>query len=380
MFSATPDQELLERSTDRFLEARFPVERLRALADQPTTFDSAVWREGVDLGWTTLLVPEAAGGGSVSGNGVADLLIVARLFGHHAAPGPLLGTNIVAAALGRWGSAAQQAGPLARLLAGEAVAAWGHTSTVVGPAGSRAEVVATASATGTVLSGRVAIVEGSADAEHVLVTATGADGRSQHLVPRAADGVELAPLNSVDLTRRYADVVLRDVVVDDGARVGPAGDADERDAQLLDLAAAVLLGEMVGAMARAFAITLEWTVDRYTFGRPLGSYQAIKHRMADIRTQLEASEAIAGRAAAALGQGDGDARALVSAGMAYVARVGPELVQECIQLHGGIGVTFEHDLHLFLRRTLVDATVYGSSSDFERRLGALVVAAEGVPA
>ena len=97
MFAETPDQELLETSTSRFLDSHYPVSRIRQLADEDTTFDAALWREGAALGWTTLLVPEAAGGGSISGNGVADLLVVARLFGHHAAPGPLLGTNVVAA-------------------------------------------------------------------------------------------------------------------------------------------------------------------------------------------------------------------------------------------------------------------------------------------
>jgi alkylation response protein AidB-like acyl-CoA dehydrogenase len=381
VFAETPDQELMERSTSRFLDSHFPVSRIRGLADQDDTFEPSRWREGAALGWTTLLVPEAAGGGSVSGNGVADLLIVSRLFGHHAAPGPLLGTNVVAAALGRWGSAEQHAGPLAALISGEAVAAWGHTSTVVSPPRSRSEVLATTTGDGVVLSGRVPMVEGASVASHVLISAGGAGGadrHSQYLVPLAAPGVELSRLNSVDLTRRYDDLVLRDVALSVDAIVGVPGSADEHDDELLDLAATILLGEMVGAMARAFAITLEWTVDRYSFGRPLGSYQAIKHRMADIRTQLEASEAVAARAAGALGRDDADARSWVAAGMAYVARCGPELVQECVQLHGGIGVTYEHDLHLFLRRVVIDAALFGSPDDFERRLGALVVASEGI--
>src|SRR5687767_11639226 len=104
MFVETPDQEVFESSTRRFLETHYPIERVRELANAPTTFDPARWREAAELGWTTLLVPEDAGGGSISGNGLADLLIVASLFGQHAAPGPLFGTNLVAAALGWWGS------------------------------------------------------------------------------------------------------------------------------------------------------------------------------------------------------------------------------------------------------------------------------------
>jgi alkylation response protein AidB-like acyl-CoA dehydrogenase len=376
MFAGTTDQELLESSTRRFLEANHPVRRSRELAGEEATFDAALWRETAALGWTSLLVPEDAGGGSISGNGLADLLVVCSLFGQHAAPGPLLGTNVVAAALGRWGSADQQGGPLAELLSGDAVAAWGHSSTAAAPTRSASPVVATASGDGLVLSGRVRNVEGAADADGLLVSADGPGGRTQYLVPLAASGVELSALRGVDLTRRYHDVDLRDVRVPGGAALGPPGTADERDAELADLLATMLLGEMVGAMERAFALTLAWTFDRYSFGRPLASYQAIKHRVADMRTQLEASEAVAARAAAAVGAGAPDGRSVACAGMAYVGQRAPELIQECIQLHGGIGVTFEHDLHLFLRRAAIDSQLFGSHRDFARRLGALVVAAE----
>ncbi len=378
MFATTPDQELLERTTARFLEDRYPVSRLRELADRTSTFDPAVWREGAALGWTSLLVAEGAGGGSVSGNGVADLQVVASLFGLHAAPGPLLGTNVVAAALARWGTPEQQAGPLAALLAGEAAGAWGHATTVGAPGGRRRVVTATPAADGAVvLSGSVATVEGAAEATHLLVTADAPGGPSQHLVPLDAAGVSLTALRGVDLTRRYARVDLHDVALPAGSRVGAPGEADEHDEQLVDLLAAVLTAEMVGAVQRAFTTTLEWTVDRYSFGRPLGSYQAIKHRLADARTQLEASEAVAARAAEALGAGAPDGRAWASAAMAHVAARAPEIVQECVQLHGGIGVTYELDLHLYLRRVVVDSQLYGSATDFARRLGRLVADDEG---
>jgi len=376
MFATTPDQDVLESATRRFLEANEPVERIRELAVRERTFEPDRWREGAALGWTSLLVPDEAGGGSVSGNGLADLLIVCALFGQHAAPGPLLGTNAVAAALGRWGSPAQQAGPLAELLDGRAVGAWGHTSTCLAPGSSRSTVRSTLDERGVVLSGRVALVEGACEAAHVLVTADGPEGRTQLLVPTAAQGVELVGLRGIDLTRRYDEVVLHGVVVGPDAQVGAAGSADEHDAHLLDVVATMLLGEMVGAMDRAFALTLEWTVDRYSFGRPLGSYQAVKHRVADLRTQVEASEAVAARAAEAVGRGEPDGRAWARAGMAYVAQRAPELIQECIQLYGGIGVTYEHDLHLFLRRATTDAQLFGSWRDFARDLGGLVVEAE----
>jgi alkylation response protein AidB-like acyl-CoA dehydrogenase len=209
------------------------------------------------------------------------------------------------------------------------------------------------------------------------VTADDQPGRTQYLVPLDAAGVHLAPLRGVDLTRRFSDVHLHEVTLPEGAGVGAPGAADDHDADLLDLMAVAVAGEIAGTMDRAFGLTVEWTANRYSFGRPLNSYQEIKHRMADMRTQLEASAAIAARAAHAVGTGAPDGRSWASAAMAYVARHGPELIQDCIQLHGGIGVTYDHDLHVFLRRAVLDANLFGTHGDFAQRLGALVAAAEG---
>ena len=282
-------------------------------------------------------------------------------------------TNAVAAALGRWGSPEQQAGPLAELVAGDAVGAW-----------TRGQAVTAESSGDTVvLRGRVGPAEDAEDAEdaaYLLVTADEPGGRSQFLVPLAAAGVERAPLRSLDLTRRFHDVTLVDVAVPAAARVGPPGAGDAQDAYVLDVVAVLAAGEIVGAMDRAFELTMDWVANRYSFGRPLHSYQEIKHRMADLRTQLEAAEAIAARAAFAVGSDAPDGREWASAALAYAARVGPELVQDCIQLHGGIGVTADHDLHVFLRRAALDANLYGTAADFTQRLGRIVADAEAAVA
>lgn len=371
MFAQTPDQQLFEQATAGFLEAHYPVARVRALAESESTFEPAVWQDAAQLGWTTLLAGQDASGGSISGNGLADMLIVAFQFGRHAAPGPLLGTNVVAAALGRWGSADQRDGPLAELIAGDAVAAWAH----VAAGGPR--VTSALSGGNVALSGRAGTVESAADARYLLLTADEPAGRTQYLVPLAAPGVELTPLRGIDLTRRFHDVVLHDVALPPGSRVGEPGSGGEHDACLLDLAAVLVLGEIVGTIDRAFAMTAEWVRSRYSFGRPLGSYQEIKHRMADMRTHLEASAAVASRAALAVGTGAQDGRSWASAGMTYVGCNGPEVIQDCIQLHGGIGVTYDHDLHLFLRRAVLDTRILGTPGEFARRLGVQVTTAEG---
>ena len=346
VFAASQELHLFSSTTKRYLETHYPVARVRQLAGEDTTFDAAVWREGAELGWTSLLVPEAAGGGSISGNGLADLLPVAALFGSHAAPGPLIGTNVVAAALGRWGSPTQHAGPLVELVAGEAVAAWAHHAEVVVEGG--------------VLRGRATAVESAADARYVLV--------GGHLVPMDSPGVSIGALRSVDLTRRFADVTF------DGVPVSADTSVAVDDDLLLDIVAVLATAEITGALHRSFELTMDWLANRYSFGRPLASYQEIKHRVADLRTQLEACEAVAAKAAVAVWTESENARQWASAALAYAARFGPEAIQDCVQLHGGIGVTYDHDLHLYLRRATLDANLYGSHADFARRLGRLVAA------
>jgi alkylation response protein AidB-like acyl-CoA dehydrogenase len=377
MFAETQDQQLFERTTARFLDTHYPTGRVRALAGSESTFEPSLWRDAAQLGWTALLAGEDAGGGSVSGNGLADLLIVAFQFGRHAAPGPLLGTNVVAAALCRWGSPDQRDGALAELVAGDAAGAWAHAA-AGGPLGtSGPRVTAAVSGEKAVLSGRAGHVESAADARYLLVTADEPAGRTQYLVHLAAPGVQLAPLRTLDLTRRFHDVVLHDVVLPAGARVGEPGTAGQHDAHLLDVMAVLVLGELVGSIDRAFGMTAEWVAHRYSFGRPLSSYQEIKHRMADMRTHLEASQAVASRAAAAVGTGAPDGPSWASAGMTYVGQHGPEVIQDCIQLHGGIGVTYDHDLHLLLRRAVLDSQLLGAPGDFAQRLGAMVATTAG---
>jgi alkylation response protein AidB-like acyl-CoA dehydrogenase len=160
------------------------------------------------------------------------------------------------------------------------------------------------------------------------------------------------------------------VVVGADALVGEPGAAGAAVERQFLQAVSILNAETVGAMQAAFDMTVEWGFDRYTFGRPLASYQAIKHRFADMLTWLEASHAISDAACAAVATGAASAFELSSAAKAYVGQYGADLVQDCVQIHGGIGVTFEHDLHLYLRRMTVDRSLFGTPAE-HRRLVAL---------
>jgi alkylation response protein AidB-like acyl-CoA dehydrogenase len=369
------DQEFFRQTTERFLAELVPPDTIRALRGDPAGFDPSYWRRGAELGWTSLLVDEERGGGTISGQGLVDLRLVAYEFGHHAAPGPLAVTNVVAAALGQQPTADEV---LAALLSGEAVASW--CMPVVTPDGWRPTVTAAGEGSGLVLHGTSRHVESAAQAGHLLVTCQDGDGTTQVLVPTSAPGLTITPMQTVELTRRFFVVDFDGVRVDSGATVGVrGGSADDVERQLQQYLV-VLNAESVGAMQAGFDMTVEWAFDRYTFGRPLASYQALKHRFADMLSWLEGSHAISALSCAAAQQGRPDAPELVSAAKAYIGQYGAALLQDCVQLHGGIGVTFEHDLHLFLRRVTVDRALGGTPAVHRQRIAVLLDEQEGAAA
>jgi alkylation response protein AidB-like acyl-CoA dehydrogenase len=364
----TADQEFFVETTRKYLQDKSTPTDLRDLRHDPVGYTVPYWRQGAELGWTSLLVSEEDGGGSVSGRGLADLALVAHEFGRHAAPGPLLATNIVAAAISESGSAEQKRDVLPGILSGETIASWCWAEPP--PADRLGEVTATATSKdgGYVVNGRKMPVEAGGQADQLLVVARSDIGLVQLLIPRDTPGVSVVPAHGLDLTRRFAEVRFADAEVPASALVGdPTRAATDIERQLA-LANAIQLAEMVGAMSRAFDITVEWAFDRYSFGRPLASYQELKHRFADMKAWLEAGHAIADTAAQHVQDRTDRAGEYASAGKAYLGVYGVELVQDCVQMHGGIGVTFDHDMHLYLRRVVIDSILYGTVSDHRQRL------------
>ncbi len=367
------DQEFLRDTTTRFWAARAGVTEVRRLRDEAAGFTSDYWRQGAELGWTSLLVAEADGGVSVSNHGLVDLTLVAYEFGRRAAPGPLAATNVVAGALSAAGA---DKALLAGLIEGSAVASWCLSEPAPNDGFSKLACEIAPEGDGLVLNGVKRPVESAAQASHLLVTGRTGSGLTQVLVPRDAEGVTVTPMAGVDLTKRFSVVTFDDVRLPLTAAVGKIGEAAADVERQLQHAIVIWTAEAVGAMQAAFDMTVEWSFDRYSFGRPLASYQALKHRFAHMATWLQASHAIGDEAAVAVAEGRADASELVSAAKAYVGERGTELMQECVQLHGGIGVTFEHDLHLFLRRVTLARTLFGTPDAHARRLADLVSAKE----
>jgi alkylation response protein AidB-like acyl-CoA dehydrogenase len=351
------DQELFRETTHRFLRACWPVSAVQELAGDVTSFDRALWERGAELGWTSMLVPEELGGGTISGEGVRDLGIVAEEAGRFLVAGPVIPTNIVAFALARGGCDQLAKGLLPQIAAGHQLAAWVSEAGAVGAAPANG---------GYRLTGVTAPVQDAHVADHVLVAAT-ANGITQVLIPARAPGVSVELLDGLDLARRYCRVRLDGVEVPASAVVGAPSQARSELELQLALALALQCAETVGATEAVYELTLQYVRDRKAFGRPIGSYQALKHRLADMLLWLESSKAATSAAIGAV-QAESGALEAARVAKAYVADRCPAIVRDCLQLHGGIGYTWEHELHLFLRRVEANTAIYGG---VDHHLGAL---------
>ena len=218
------------------------------------------------------------------------------------------------------------------------------------------------------LTGRKTAVEAADVADQFLITARTTAGIGQFLVPRDAAGLRVSPLAAYDLGRMFADVELDAVHVPAGAAVGEPGAVDACLEHQYLLALTLQAAETAGLLERIFTETLDYVTTRYAFGRPLASYQALKHRIADHKMWLEAALGLSTALAHALADADPGTARLASATKAHVGEQSVAIISDCAQLIGGIAMTWEHDLHLYLRRATVNKVLYGSPAQHRERL------------
>ena len=373
----TEDQAFFRDTTRKFLEDRAPLTVVRALWESADGFERDYWSQAAELGWTSAFVPEGAGGGSVSGRPVQDAAIVAEEMGRLVAPGPFQAVNIVAAGLAGTSEGAgsdEISGVLAGLLSGDLVASWALAEPGALWSGPAPVVTTVARPDGSdlVLSGEKAYVEAAAQADWLLIAARSGEGLTQVLVPRSATGLDVVAGRSIDLCRRFGRVRLDGVRVPASAVVTRPADGPDALERQLQIGLALQCAETVGAAERAFETTIDYGKDRFAFGRPIVSFQALKHRIADMLLALEFSKAITEALAAEIDAGGPDAPRLASVAKAYVADHCLDLVDECVQLSGGIGVTWEHDVHLYSRRITVNRALLGTPEQHKERLCCLL--------
>jgi alkylation response protein AidB-like acyl-CoA dehydrogenase len=358
------EQAMLRDATRRFVSTAWSPVAAREVHN--TESDPLDLRQAAELGWFAMLAPEELGGGSVSTSGIADAAVIGYEQGRHLVPGPFISTNVVVDALSR-----APAGDDRRSLVRDLVAGW-CTATWV-DAGSGA-AVATGNVTASRVNGRTLLrgtapaVQDATTVDWFLVTAQSAEGLDQFVVPRDASGLSTKSQQSLDITRRFGAITFDDVEAGPALEVAPgAGAVSEQIQRQIDIASVLTIADMVGAMDHDFDAALEHARTRTAFGRPIGSFQALKHLLADTSLLLEASKAMMDAAVRAVA-GGAAGHMLVSTAKAYVADSAISLGQDCFQVFGGIGFSWEHDQHLYLRRLTTDASLFGDASWHRRRL------------
>jgi alkylation response protein AidB-like acyl-CoA dehydrogenase len=366
---ANPEVLLFASTTQSFLEKEVPLSRLRELHAAGTSFEADWWRRAAELGWTSLLVSEELGGGSVSGDGVADLALVAELAGKTVAPGPLHPVSTVLAGLVEAPENHEET--IESLVAGELVASWAVYEPGTSWSPLDAAVTATRTDAGYRIDGVKDRVEAGAESAILLVVAQSEGAVRQFLVPTDAPGVRVESQRSIDMVKSYARVHFDGVEVDASTVVGSAEQTADLIARQGQVAMVLQCAEVVGILETVLAFTIQWGFDRHSFGRPLGSYQALKHKYADLKIWFEACRATTNAAVAEVASRSPGADMAVSVAKSYVGEHAPGMLQDCVQLHGGIGVTWEHDLHLFLRRVTLYRSMFGTPEEHNLHVYAL---------
>jgi alkylation response protein AidB-like acyl-CoA dehydrogenase len=365
-FDLTDEQRAIQETAREFLASRFKSERMRELAASPDGTDAAGWDEMAELGWPGLALPEEWGG---QGLRTVELAVLFEEMGYALAPSPLFSNTAVGLALAAGGSDEQKESHLRPLAEGTrrgtpAFVEAGSTGTP-GAYGMEAR----ADGDGVLLDGEKVLVPDAPGADFFLV-ATG-DGR-RHLVDAAAAGVTVTPEASIDQTRRLSSVRFEGVAVGPEATL-PGHGADWEP--VFDVCCVALAAESTGVAQRALEMAVEYAKDRQQFGRPIGSYQAVSHRCAQMLLETENSRsAVYGAAWAADAEPESLPRAAAGA-KAYASDAGWRVPDASIQVHGGIGFTWEHDLHFFLKRGRANAALYGDARWHRERVAAAIFAA-----
>ena len=366
-FQLTDEQRALQDAVRSYLRDRFGPAQVRDLYEHPESdgVPSALWQALGEQGWLAVLVPEEHDG---IGLGLLDAAVLARAFGAGTVPGPWLGTVLTGEAVRLAGSKEQQAELLPRLAAGElkgavALVAAGSSPT---PAAAPATVV------GGALSGRLSLVEYAQVADTLVVAATGDEGPGLYLVDPSGPGVTITPQDALDRTVRLATVEL------DGAPATPLENSTPAVLQdLLDSAAVLVANDLVGLARKALTDTVEYDKTRVQFGKPVGSFQAIKHDLADLHIGVTFAEHAATYAAHAADVGADDRRLAASIAKAKASEVADAAVSAMIQYHGGIGYTWEHHAHFYFKRSKRLEGAYGDVAQHRERVAKLVVDAAG---
>ncbi len=364
-FDLTDEQQAIKSTAHDFLAARYKSERIREIAESEHGFEQSDWEEMAELGWPGLALPEEWGG---QGLGVVELAVLFEEMGYALAPSPLLSNTVAGLALALCGSDEQRGRLLRPLAEGRlrgAPALWD-----AGTPGAVGEFTMEARADGdsVVLDGEKVLVMDAAAADFLLVATS--DGR-RHVVECEAPGVSIAPSTSIDLTRRLYAVRF------DGVSVAPEDSLPAAGPDYFDVffrICVAVAAESTGIAQRTMEMAVSYAKDRQQFGRPIGSYQAVSHRCAQMLLETENSRSTVYGAAWAADAEPESLPRIASMAKAYASDAGWRVPDASIQVHGGIGFTWEHDLHFFLKRGKANAALFGDAKWHRERVADAVLA------
>jgi len=372
----TEEQELLRASARRFLENECPSAFVRQRMAEPEAMTEVFWQKLAEQGWFGILYPEEAGG---SGLGLVDIAVLMEEMGRAVMPGPFFSTVLLGgAAILEAGSQGQQQEWLPRIAAGAAKVslAWTEPNARWDATG----IMATGRemAAGFALSG-IKLFVPDAHLSDALVVAvrtrdgsTMEDGVSLFLVPKDTPGLAVTLLPTIDETRKLCEVRLDNVALTLAALLGDKHGGWPALARVLDRATVALCAEMCGGAQRVLDMTTAYAKIRIAFGKPIGSYQAVKHRAADMLVDVENAKSLTYYAAWAIDEGLTEAPLAVSMAKAYASDAYRKVAGAGIQLHGGIGFTWEHDLQLYFKRAKASEVAFGDATWHRERVARML--------
>ena len=374
-FDLTDEQQMLQAAARDFLAARLKSETIRRLAESDDAFSEDLWREMSELNWPGLMVSEQYGGQEL---GTVELAVLMEQLGYALMPGPILSSMLTAIALETAATDAQKERWLAPLASGEqrgtlalwdAGAGWSPEDITLEPESAGG---------GYVLRGEKLFVLDAATADFFVV---GASGDRRFIVARDAPGVSITPTPTIDDTRKQYAVKLDGVKVGEDAAFGGEGALGPARVRAFSAFAA----ELTGVAQRALEWAVQYAKERKQFNRPIGAYQAVSHRCAQMLLETEGARSASYYSAWAVDNEPETADLASSMAKAYASDAGTRVTGASLQVHGGIGFTWEHDLHFWLKRASAGAVMFGDARWHRERVARIAfdqagTAPEALPA
>jgi alkylation response protein AidB-like acyl-CoA dehydrogenase len=364
-FGFSEEQEMLRSSARDFLAKEAPMTYVRKMMEDERGFTDELWRKMADLGWMGLVLPEAFGG---AGLDFVDMVVVLEEMGRVVLPGPFFSTVILAGvAIAEGGTQKQKETYLPKIADGSLKATLAHLE----PSGrwdaDGIQLVAKPDGGGHVLDGTKLFVPDANVADLFVVAgrapgSKGAEGVSLFLVDAKAPGVTVTMLKTMDQTRKLGEVVLSGVKVGADALLGGAGKGWALLDRVADRAKVGLAAEMCGGAQKVLEMSVEYAKVREQFGKPIGSFQAIQHKCANMLVEVESSKSITYYAAWAVANDVAEAPLAAAMAKAYTSDAYRHTAGEGIQIHGGIGFTWEHDMHIFFKRAKSSEVTFGDAT------------------